>query len=119
VLYICHNSRVEASHKQVGEFKTAKGVNYYREWLDSLKDLKGKAQIQARVKRLSAGNFGDCKPVGDGVHELRIDFGPGYRVYFGEHERRIVILLCGGNKGSQSRDIRLARRLWKEAKEIL
>ena len=72
------------------------------------------AVIDARLARVRRGNFGDAKSVGDGVHELRIDFGPGYRVYFGREGSRIVILLCGGAKKSQQRDIATAKRYWKE-----
>ena len=74
-------------------------------WLDALKDLRAKAQIQARMVRVAAGNFGDCKPLRDGVQELRIDFGPGYRVYLSRQGPILVLLLCGGDKADQSRDI--------------
>lgn len=110
---------VEAKPKTVGEFKTAEGINYYRSWFDSLRDTKGKTQVEARLKRLSMGNPGDCDPVGEGVHELRIDFGPGYRIYFGEHGGKLVILLCGGDKSTQKKDIKIAKKLWKLAKEVL
>ena len=95
---------MEVKPKTIGEFKTAEGVNHYRCWLDSLKDVKGKAQIEARVKRLGMGNPGDCRSLGAGVHELRIDLGPGYRLYFGEHGEKLVILLCGGDKSTQKKD---------------
>ena len=74
-------------------------------WLDALKDLRAKAQIRARMVRVAAGNFGDCKPLRDGVQELRIDFGPGYRVYLSRQGPILVLLLCGGVKADQSRDI--------------
>ena len=74
-------------------------------WLDTLKDLRAKAQIQARMVRVAAGNFGDCKPLRDGVRELRIDYGPGYRVYLSRQGPILVLLLCGGDKADQSRDI--------------
>ena len=74
-------------------------------WLDTLKDLRAKAQIQARMVRVAAGNFGDCKPLRDGVQELRIDYGPGYRVYLSRQGPILVLLLCGGGKADQSRDI--------------
>ena len=110
---------MEAKPKTVGEFRTEEGINHYRGWLEALRDVKGKTQVEARIKRLSMGNAGDCESVGEGVHELRIDFGPGYRVYFGERARELVLLLCGGDKSSQKRDIKLAKRLWKQAREIL
>jgi len=67
-----------------------------------------------RLDRVSLGNFGDCRSVGEGVQELRIDYGPGYRVYFGQHGSTIVLLLCGGDKDSQAKDIDLAKHYWKE-----
>jgi putative addiction module killer protein len=72
------------------------------------------AIVRARLNRVRLGNFGDCKPVGEGVEELRIDFGPGYRVYFGREGSQVAILLCGGSKAAQARDIAKARRYWKE-----
>ena len=77
-------------------------------WLDTLKDLRAKALIQARMVRVAAGNFGDCKPLRDGVQELRIDYGPGYRVYLSRQGPILVLLLCGGDKTNQSRDIERA-----------
>ncbi len=85
-------------------------------WFKGLKDTKGKARIDARLRRLEAGNYGDCQPVGEGVSELRVFYGPGYRVYFGEEAGHIVILLCGGDKGSQDKDIKAAKEYWKEHK---
>ena len=86
-------------------------------WLRQLRDIRAKARIEARIRRLSLGNPVDVKPVGDGISELRIDYGPGYRVYFMAKGPIIVVLLCGGDKGSQSRDIELAKSIalqWKE-----
>jgi len=82
-------------------------------WIDGLRDLDGRARILARIERLAAGNPGDSAPVGGGVVELRIDCGPGYRVYFIRRGRALVVLLAGGDKGSQRRDISLAQRLAK------
>ena len=86
-------------------------TNVYVTWLDSLRDTRARARILVRVERLAAGNPGDARPVGEGVSELRIDYGPGYRVYFKEQRSKIVILLAGGNKQTQSRDIKMALRL--------
>jgi putative addiction module killer protein len=83
----------------------------YQAWRTRLKDEKAKAAIARRILRLQAGNFGDVKYIGDGVSELRIDFGPGYRVYLHRRGEVWVILLCGGDKGSQSGDIRRAKAL--------
>ncbi len=89
----------------------------FLEWLLGLRDIKARAIIRARINRLELGNFGDCKSVGGGVLELRIAFGPGYRVYLGRNGKTIVVLLCGGDKGSQSKDVSNARILWKEYKD--
>ena len=83
----------------------------YARWLDELRDIRARAQVMARVERLAAGNPGDVKPVGEGVSELRIDYGPGYRVYFTKRGRTVVILLAGGDKHTQANDIRIAQRL--------
>jgi putative addiction module killer protein len=83
----------------------------YAEWIDNLRDLQGRARILVRVERLAAGNPGDVKPVGGGVSELRIHFGPGYRVYFTQRGQDIVILLAGGDKSSQPKDIQTALHL--------
>lgn len=83
----------------------------YAKWLDGLRDADARARILVRVERLIAGNPGDVRPVGEGVSELRIDYGPGYRVYFKKQGHTIVILLAGGDKRTQGRDIELALRL--------
>ena len=83
----------------------------YTNWLDRLRDLRARARIQARVERLAAGNPGDVKPVGEGVSELRIDYGPGYRVYYTERGNVLIVLLCGGDKRTQAVDIKTAKKL--------
>jgi putative addiction module killer protein len=83
----------------------------YAKWLDNLSDIHARARILARVERLAVGNPGDVKPVGEGISELRIDYGPGYRVYYKQHERQVVILLAGGDKHTQASDIKTALRL--------
>ena len=88
-------------------------TDVYAKWIDALQDLKGRARILARIERLAAGNPGDVASVGEGVSELRIDFGPGYRVYFKKKGKEIVVLLAGGDKSSQEKDIRVARELAK------
>lgn len=85
-------------------------------WLEGLRDRRARLRITARLLRLEAGLFGDVKPVGEGVSELRIDYGPGYRVYFVQRGQTLLIILCGGGKGSQDRDVAAAKLL---AKEIL
>ena len=83
----------------------------YAKWLDGLRDIQARARVLARVERLAAGNPGDVKPVGEGVSEMRIDYGPGYRVYYTKRERTVVILLAGGDKRTQTADIKIALRL--------
>ena len=86
-------------------------------WLDDLRDLRARARVQARIERLAGGNPGDVRPVGEGVSELRIDYGPGYRVYFKRYRRELIILLAGGDKRSQARDIKTALRLARNLSE--
>jgi putative addiction module killer protein len=83
----------------------------FSRWFDRLRDRRAQRRIQVRIDRLQIGNPGDVKPVGDGVSEMRIDYGPGYRVYFMQRGKTLVILLAGGDKGTQERDIAAARRL--------
>ena len=83
----------------------------YAQWVDDLRDLQARARVQVRIERLAAGNPGDVRAVGEGVSELRIDYGPGYRVYFTKRGREVVILLAGGDKTTQPVDIKVALRL--------
>ena len=92
-------------------------TDVFARWLDGLKDLQARARIQARIERLAAGNPGDVKPAGEGVSELRIDYGPGYRVYFKRRGRKLIILLAGGDKTSQAQDIKKAQRLARDLLE--
>jgi len=86
----------------------------YSQWFADLRDRQAKARIDIRVRRLSLGNPGDVKPIGDGVSELRIDYGPGYRVYFIQQGAVLIVLLAGGDKATQDRDIRAAKKLARE-----
>jgi putative addiction module killer protein len=95
-------------------YEAPDGRKPFREWVDSLKDFEAQGRILARLERVRLGLLGDRKSVGAGVWELRVDTGPGYRVYFGKDGRSIVILLCGGSKASQRKDIADARELWKD-----
>ncbi|MDO8804982.1 MAG: type II toxin-antitoxin system RelE/ParE family toxin [Elusimicrobiota bacterium] len=90
------------------------GKDLFGEWLDAISDLTAKAAIRARLDRVVNGNFGDHRGVGQEVWELRIHYGPGYRVYYGEDGPVIVLLLCGGDKQTQRRDIRKAQRFWEQ-----
>lgn len=89
-------------------------TEYYRNWFDKLKDRNARVRIDIRLRRLSLGNPGDIKAVGEGVSELRIDYGPGYRVYFTQKNSRLIILLAGGNKTTQTADIEKAKKLVHE-----
>lgn len=86
-------------------------------WMSELRDERARAKINVRIRRLSVGNPGDVKPVGAGVGELRVDYGPGYRVYFARQAARLIVLLCGGDKSTQNRDIETAKAMAKELKE--
>jgi putative addiction module killer protein len=83
----------------------------FARWMDGLRDLRARARVQVRIERLASGHVGDAKPVGEGVSELRIDYGPGYRVYFTRRGATVVVLLAGGDKRTQAADIRTAIRL--------
>ncbi|MCM2333016.1 MAG: type II toxin-antitoxin system RelE/ParE family toxin [Anaeromyxobacteraceae bacterium] len=83
-------------------------------WFERLRDRKGAARVQARIDRAEAGSLGDCRPVGGGVSEMRIDYGPGYRVYFVQRGLELIILLAGGDKGAQAKDIEVAKALAKQ-----
>jgi putative addiction module killer protein len=93
---------------EVIHYITEKGVDRYQSWFDGLSDKKAKASIFRRIDRIGSGNFGDHEFLRDGVYELRIDVGQGYRVYYFQYTLELVVLLCGGNKKSQSRDIKRA-----------
>jgi putative addiction module killer protein len=88
-------------------------------WFDSLKDLRGKSRIQARIDRIAFGHLGDMKSVGEGVLELRIFYGPGYRIYFRQYGDTLIVLLAGGDKSSQQKDIESAKKLVKEIEGII
>ena len=88
-------------------------TDVFDDWLRSLRDLQGRARIDVRIRRLANGNPGDVRPVGQGVSELRIDFGPGYRVYFAARGDDLILLLAGGDKSSQARDIASALALYE------
>ena len=100
--------------KTVLAYRTREGQVPFNEWLNGLNDPNAVARILARLGRVRRGNLGDCKPVGEGVFELRVDYGPGYRVYLGQRGQTLVVLLCGGDKRTQDRDIRLAQDYWSD-----
>jgi putative addiction module killer protein len=110
---------MEPRPRQVLLYTDARGRQPLSEWIEALKDSRMRAVIKVRIARLEAGNFGDCRSVGQGVRELRIHDGPGFRVYFAEAGGAVVLLLSGGSKGNQAQDIQRAKEYWQDAQETL
>ncbi len=108
---------MESFDRDIEVYLTTEGRAPFTEWLDALRDLRGRDKIRSRLDRVQLGNLGDHASVGEGVEELRIDFGPGYRVYYGQDGLKIVLLLCGGDKSTQTQDILQAKRYWKDYQE--
>jgi putative addiction module killer protein len=102
---------------EIRRYLTESGRDVFGEWLSELRDVRTRAKIVARIDRLSAGNFGDCKALRGGLFELRIDWGPGYRVYYATVGKGCVLLLCGGDKHKQSSDIKRALKHLKDYRE--
>jgi putative addiction module killer protein len=101
---------------EIRRYQTEYNAEPITEWLSALRDKQARARIEMRFSRLAAGNFGDCKSLRDGVSELRIDWGPGYRVYYGMVGKTVVLLLCGGDKRTQDADIQRAVDYMKDFK---
>ncbi len=108
---------MNATPKSVFVYCSRDGKLPFDDWLHDLRDQNAVARIVARIGRVRRGNLGDCKPVGEGVSELRVDYGPGYRVYFGQKGQTLVILLCGGDKRTQEHDIQIAKNYWRDYQE--
>ncbi|MEG4852081.1 type II toxin-antitoxin system RelE/ParE family toxin [Microcoleus sp. B5-D4] len=108
---------MEVQPREIRRYIISDGRVPFAEWIDSLRDRNTRAKINNRLRRVSLGNLGDYRSVGGGVFELRIDWGPGYRVYFGQIGLTIVLLLCGGDKSTQDRDILKAKEYWAEYEE--
>ena len=102
---------------EIRHYVSRTGKDIFDDWLTQLADTRAQAKIAARINRLAAGNFGDCKPLRHGLYELRIDWGPGYRVYYAMVGRELVLLLCGGDKRKQAADIERALGYLKDYKE--
>ena len=100
------------SEFEILHYVTPAGCDPFGDWLNAMRDRRAAATILLRIRRLQRGLFGDCKPLGAGVSELRVDIGPGYRVYFGRAGEGIILLLCGGDKRRQHDDITQAKRYW-------
>ena len=107
---------METQEWEIREYLRSDGKCPFRNWLKSLKDVNARARIRVRINRIRLGNFGDCKSVGSGVSEFRIDYGPGYRVYYGRVGEKLILLLCGGSKKNQEKDIKLAKEYWFDYK---
>ncbi|MBI1929011.1 type II toxin-antitoxin system RelE/ParE family toxin [Candidatus Poribacteria bacterium] len=107
---------MEIRPREVRHYETPDGREPFFEWFDALKDNKTKSIILERLDRLLLGNFGDHRRINGDLYELRIHYGPGYRIYCGELDRETVILLCGGTKRTQKRDIQKAKAYWEELK---
>ncbi len=105
---------MEIIEREVKVLTLDNGKCPFEEWFSSLKELSTRLRISARVARVQNGNLGDVRGVGAGIHEIRLDFGPGYRLYFALAGQVIIVLLAGGDKSTQSKDIQTAQRLWKE-----
>src|SRR5438105_1726652 len=105
---------MESQPRELRDYRMADGTAPFKEWLLDLDDARSRAKIIVRLKRVALGNFGDCRSVGEGVLELRIHWGPGYRVYFGLDGMALIILLCGGDKSGQSNDIEQAHFYWND-----
>jgi putative addiction module killer protein len=103
---------MEATQRDVQIYQTGDFKEPFSDWMASLRDRRVRNRIDARLGRLRLGNFGKCRALGDGVHELQIDCGPGYRVYFGVASNTVVLLLLGGDKDSQQKDIEKAKAFW-------
>ena len=103
--------------REIQIYRDQNGREPFTDWFESIRDLKILNRIQARLDRLESGNLGDCHSVGNGVFELRFQFGSGYRIYFGKVDNTIVLLRCGGDKSSQTRDIQRAKVYWQAYKE--
>lgn len=101
---------------EVFRYQREDGREPFSEWLNAMRDKLAQARIRIRLRQLQAGSFGDCESVGDGVIELRVHLGAGYRVYCGRHGKAVVLLLCGGDKSSQKADIKRAKELWSDWK---
>jgi len=100
----------------INEYTDAQGKSPYARWLNGLRDARARAKIILQVDKMELGLFGDSEPIGEGLSELRIHYGPGYRVYYGKESNQVYLLLCGGDKSTQPKDIRNAKAYWQDHK---
>ncbi len=108
---------MEVNPRELIIYETEQGEASFSEWLDSLRDRSARARIRKRLDRVELGNLGDYKAVGEGVYELRIDYGPGYRIYYGNIDQTIILLLCGGDKDTQEKDVDRSKQFWNDFKK--
>jgi putative addiction module killer protein len=99
---------------EIREYVSRDGKAIFTDWWRKLRDRQARDRIHSQIDRLRLGNAGDCKSVGNGIYELRIHYGPGYRIYFGQTGKQIILLLCGGNKASQQQDVKRAKHYWED-----
>jgi putative addiction module killer protein len=108
---------METTPRELRVYESPSGAFPFDHWIEGLRDRQARYIISTRLDRLEEGNYGNCKSVGEGVLELKINFGPGYRIYFAEDGPRLILLLLGGDKNTQQKDIKLAQSYWREFKE--
>jgi putative addiction module killer protein len=108
---------MEAKPQEIVFYVTPDDQCPFEHWLETLRDRQARARIKKRLDRVELGNLGDFKSVGEGVLEFRVDYGPGYRIYFSQVENLIILLLCGGDKSTQSQDISRAKQYWTDFQE--
>jgi putative addiction module killer protein len=111
---IDYNKFMESSQIQVEIYETEQGKQPYVDWFNGVRDTKAQARLSTRITRLRQGNFGDSKPIGEGVIELRVDYGPGYRIYLGRDGDKLVILLSGSDKSDQKAAVKQAKEYWQD-----
>lgn len=107
---------METAPRKIEHYLLPNGIDPFAEWMKTLRDRQARAKIHVRIDRLQSGNFGDVRSIGSGLSELRVDVGPGYRVYFGQVDEVVVLLLCGGDKTTQTKDIIVAKAYWADHK---
>jgi putative addiction module killer protein len=113
---MCYSVFVETFPYTIDYYITADGSKPFKDWLDRLRDITARQKVRVRLDRVRLGNLGRNRSVGDGVYEIKIDYGPGYRVYYGLEEKALILLLLGGDKSSQEKDIAFARAFWNDHK---
>jgi putative addiction module killer protein len=107
---------METEIRKIEIYVAPSGRAPFSEWLHALKDIQGRAKIRVGIDRLSLGSFGNCRGLGKGIFDLKINYGPGYRIYFGQEGKKILVLVCGGDKDTQAKDIILAQIYWADFK---